>query len=147
MLTTTLNEILKHDPCVHGWVKLTGQSDDREEWVGNDDPLTFEEILNSNGFDDALWVCRVLTGEDLKRFKMLICDIAERAQTHATATCDAYARGAADRAVRAAAAAAYARGAASAAAVAAVAASADAAADHAAAEREEQIKLFKEFIS
>ena len=26
-----------------------------------------------------MWVCRVLEGEDLKRFKLLICDFAERA--------------------------------------------------------------------
>ena len=79
MLTTTTNEILKHNPCVDVWVKLTGQSKLRSEWSGNDEVITFNDIFNSNGFDDTLWACRVLEVEDLKRFKLLICDFAESA--------------------------------------------------------------------
>tara|TARA_R110002167_G_C12229146_1_gene609593 strand:+ start:44 stop:553 length:510 start_codon:yes stop_codon:yes gene_type:complete len=82
MKTTTLNELLKHGPCASGWVKLTGQSSDESTWVGDDEPLGFDEILKSNGLDDALWACRVLEGEDLKLFKLFICDIAERALVH-----------------------------------------------------------------
>lgn len=82
MLTTTLNEILKHGPCVSGWVKLTGQSANRDKWVGDDEPLTFADILESIGLYGAMWAYKVLSDEDLKRFKLFICDIAERALIH-----------------------------------------------------------------
>ena len=29
-----------------------------------------------------MWACRVLTGDDLKRFKLFVCDIAERTLVH-----------------------------------------------------------------
>ena len=55
MITTTLNRIREHQPCVHGWTKLL-------KYLGktqaDDDPLPFATILESNGLDDALWCCR-----------------------------------------------------------------------------------------
>ena len=55
MITTTLNRIRNHQPCVHGWTKLL-------KYLGktqaDDDPLPFATILESNGLDDALWCCR-----------------------------------------------------------------------------------------
>lgn len=78
MLTTTLNEILKHKPCASGWDELTGQGLDKSKWTGNDEPIGFDVILSSNGLDDALWALRALKGENLKQAKLFICDIAER---------------------------------------------------------------------
>lgn len=52
MLTTTLNEIRKHDPCDGGWGKLL-------KFLGktraDDEPLPLEAILKSNGLKDAIW--------------------------------------------------------------------------------------------
>jgi hypothetical protein len=61
MLTTTLNAIRDHDPCVDGWQKLLA-------YLGktgpDDEPVTLATILDSNGFDDALWALRCVTGHD-----------------------------------------------------------------------------------
>ena len=55
MLTTTLAEIKAHRPCSGGWVKL-------RKFVGTRKPMsttvTFLEILESNGIDDAVWALR-----------------------------------------------------------------------------------------
>ncbi len=59
MLTTTLNKILKANPCMRGWCKLTGQLLPTMTWqCGNDEPLTIASILKSNGVYDAMWACR-----------------------------------------------------------------------------------------
>ena len=55
MLTTTLNRIRAHRPCAGGWTTLLaylGKS------TADDEPLSFEIILASNGLDDALWCLR-----------------------------------------------------------------------------------------
>ena len=55
MIYTTLNRIREHDPCADGWrnlLKHLGKT-------GTDDaPLAYSTILESNGFDDALWCLR-----------------------------------------------------------------------------------------
>ena len=55
MITTTLNRIKKHDPCIDGWKKLL-------KYLGktkpDDEPLPYSVIVKSNGLDDALWCCR-----------------------------------------------------------------------------------------
>lgn len=55
MLTTTLNAIRAHDPCIDGWQKLLSHLGKTQ---ADDEPLPFEVILDSNGLDDALWCCR-----------------------------------------------------------------------------------------
>jgi len=55
MITTTLNRIREHQPCVHGWTKLLKHLGKTQ---ADDEPLPFSIILESNGFDDALWCCR-----------------------------------------------------------------------------------------
>lgn len=55
MLTTTLNRIRAHHPCVEGWEKLLkglGKT------AADDEPLAFSKIAEINGLDDALWCCR-----------------------------------------------------------------------------------------
>ncbi len=79
MLTTTLNEIKSKSPCTTGWKKLLehlGKS------KADSEPLGFDVILKSNGLNDAFWAMRVLDGEQPKQAKLFICDIAERALKH-----------------------------------------------------------------
>ena len=55
MLTTTLNRIKSHRPCTEGWKKLLTALD---KTAADDEPLSYETILKSNGLVDALWCCR-----------------------------------------------------------------------------------------
>ena len=55
MLTTTLNKIREHSPCSDGWQKLLVHLG---KTSADDEPLPFRVILESNGFDDALWAMR-----------------------------------------------------------------------------------------
>ena len=55
MITTTLNRIRAHKPCVEGWTKLLKHLGKTQ---ADDEPLPFATILESNGLDDALWCCR-----------------------------------------------------------------------------------------
>jgi hypothetical protein len=63
MLTTTLNAIRAHDPCVEGWGKLLAHLG---KTGPDDEPVTLATILDSNGLDDALWALRCVTGHDRK---------------------------------------------------------------------------------
>ena len=55
MITTTLNRIREHGPCINGWAKLLRHLD---KTGADDEPLPFAGIVESNGLDDALWCCR-----------------------------------------------------------------------------------------
>ena len=55
MITTTLNRIRSHSPCVKGWTTLLKHLGKTQ---ADDEPLPFAVILASNGIDDALWCCR-----------------------------------------------------------------------------------------
>ena len=55
MITTTLNRIREHSPCVEGWKKLLAHLG---KTTADDEPLAFATILKSNGLDDALWCLR-----------------------------------------------------------------------------------------
>ncbi len=99
-MTTTLNEIQKHDPCKNGWKRLLRSFGKRE---ADDEPLSLIHILESNGIKDAIWCLRCVEGED-KRIRLFavacvrevqhlmidkkslqVLDIAERfANGHAT---------------------------------------------------------------
>ena len=63
MICTTLNAIRAHDPCADGWAKLLAHLG---KTGPDDEPLPLVVILNSNGFDDALWALRAVTGEDAR---------------------------------------------------------------------------------
>lgn len=54
MLTTTLNAIRAHHPCSDRWAKLLRHLG---KIGGDDEPLPFAVIVESNGLDDALWAC------------------------------------------------------------------------------------------
>jgi len=55
MLVTTLNKIKKHNPCEDGWKTLLRYL---EKTKSDDEELPFLTILESNGFDGALWCAR-----------------------------------------------------------------------------------------
>ena len=74
-LTTTLADIRSHEPCRSGWVKLNKALG--PDW--GDKPVSFRQILDSNGLDDALWCLRVLPPEMEGQIRLLACDFAETA--------------------------------------------------------------------
>ena len=76
MITTTLNQIKEKNPCADGWKTLL---ESLCKTKADDESLPLAHILESNCLDDALWALRALTGEDIKKAKLFICDIAERA--------------------------------------------------------------------
>lgn len=55
MITTTLNRIRAHGPCLKGWSKLLAGLG---KAAPDDEPLPFARIIEINGLDDALWCCR-----------------------------------------------------------------------------------------
>jgi hypothetical protein len=76
MLTTTLNDIRKHSPCQDGWEKLLKHLGKTK---ADDEPVSFETILESNGIDDALWCLQALPEELDGKVRHLACDFAETA--------------------------------------------------------------------
>ena len=74
-LTTTLADIRAAHPCHVGWVKLNKALG--PDW--GDKPVSFRQILDSNGLDDALWCLRVLPPEMEGQIRLLACDFAETA--------------------------------------------------------------------
>lgn len=61
MYYTSLNQIKSHNPCPKGWktlLKALGKT------TADDEPVSMEFILQSNGLDDAIWALRCLTGAD-----------------------------------------------------------------------------------
>jgi hypothetical protein len=54
-ITTTLNRIRAHSPCLEGWKKLLSGLG---KTSADDEPLAYYKIAEINGLDDALWCCR-----------------------------------------------------------------------------------------
>ena len=50
MITTTLNRIRKAKPCKSGWKKLYTSLGGIKKY-GKNTPITFQQIINSNGVD------------------------------------------------------------------------------------------------
>lgn len=78
-LFTTLNIIRDHFPCSGSWqkaLKLLGKT------KADDEPLSFEWILENLGLDDALWGLRAVSEENEterdRLARMFACDCAER---------------------------------------------------------------------
>lgn len=57
MICTTLNAIREHSPCADGWANLLAHLG---KTGPDDEPLPLVTILDSNGFDDALWALRAV---------------------------------------------------------------------------------------
>ena len=60
-MKTTLNKIREHGPCSDGWGKLLKHLGKTK---ADDEPLGITTILDSNGFEDALWCLRAVEGHD-----------------------------------------------------------------------------------
>ncbi len=75
MLTTTLNKIHEHSPCVKGWKKLMKSLGKTK---ADDEVLPLEYILESNGLDDAMWALRAVNGHQ-KAMRLYACYCAKRA--------------------------------------------------------------------
>ena len=60
-MKTTLNAIRRHEPCTGGWEKLLTYLGKTK---ADDEPLAITTILDSNGFNDALWCLRAVEGYD-----------------------------------------------------------------------------------
>ena len=56
-MNTTLNLIRSHSPCEEGWEKLLRHLGKTK---ADDEPLSLRVILESNGFEDALWCLRAV---------------------------------------------------------------------------------------
>jgi hypothetical protein len=59
--TTTLRRIRKAKPCEDGWKKLLSRLGKTE---ADDEPLDLLTVLDSNGFEDALWVLSYAMPDD-----------------------------------------------------------------------------------
>ena len=76
MYTTTLNKIRLHNPCTEGWTKLLKALDKTR---ADDEPISLAFILQSNGFDDALWALRCLEGAD-REIRLFAVECARQVQ-------------------------------------------------------------------
>ena len=56
---TTLNKIRSFNPCEGGWIKLLKHL---RKTKADDETLSLETILDSNGFQDALWSLKAVDG-------------------------------------------------------------------------------------
>jgi len=63
-MKTTLNQIRKCNPCAEGWTTLLQHLNKTK---ADDEPLSLLTILDSNGFDDALWCLRAVKGYDKEK--------------------------------------------------------------------------------
>ena len=76
MIYTTLNKIRDKHPCDKGWVKLLKSLGKKE---ADDEPLSLETILHSNGIEDALWATRTLP-EHSKKWRLYAVWCARQVQ-------------------------------------------------------------------
>jgi hypothetical protein len=60
-MKTTLNKIRACSPCKPGWETLLCSLNKTK---ADDEPVSIVQILDSNGFDDALWCLRAVEGRD-----------------------------------------------------------------------------------
>ena len=75
-MKTTLNQIRAKSPCPDGWTKLLKHLN---KTGSDDEPLEMLTVLESNGFDDALWCLRAVEGYD-KEKRLLAVAFAREVQ-------------------------------------------------------------------
>lgn len=73
--TTTLARIREFGPCPNGWAKLLKHLGKTAE---DDQPILMSTILESNGWEDAIWCLRAFHGEHRPAMINFVCDCAER---------------------------------------------------------------------
>ena len=71
---TTLAQIREHSPCADRWKLLnTNLGSD----YGDDTPLTFKQIYDSNGYEDTFWCLRAVDEKYYPLWRHLAVDYAE----------------------------------------------------------------------
>lgn len=60
-MNLTLNKIREHSPCQEGWEKLLRS---KGKTKADDEEFSILDVLESNGFEGALWCLRCITGYD-----------------------------------------------------------------------------------
>lgn len=75
-MKTTLNKIRVHSPCASGWQKLLKNLGKTK---ADDEPLALTTILESNGFDEALWCLRAVDGHK-REMRLYAVDCARSVQ-------------------------------------------------------------------
>ena len=80
-MKTTIEEIMKYNPC------QSGIDDFVKKYGRNSGDVSFREILESNGIQDAIWCLRVFPDYDLNvlKFKYLCARRVEHLDTSGTA--------------------------------------------------------------
>jgi len=79
MITTTLAEIRKHQPCKDGWIKLCKNLGGIRKY-GKNTPVTFQQIYESNGYDDALWCLRTTDKKHPNLWRHFAVDCAKQVE-------------------------------------------------------------------
>jgi hypothetical protein len=72
-MTTTLNKIKAHSPCVNGWNNLLNHLGKTQ---ADDEPLSIATIIKSNGIRHAVWALCAVEGKD-KEIRLFAADCAE----------------------------------------------------------------------
>ena len=72
---TTLKQIRSHSPCEDGYKKLVKSLGGLS--YGEDAPITFKQIYESNGYDDTLWCLRTVDGKWFPLWRHFACDAAD----------------------------------------------------------------------
>ncbi len=75
---TTLSRIRAHNPCEGGYRKLAKYLGGVRAY-GADTPITLRQIVESNGFGDALWCLRTMPEHDVL-WRSLVVRYARRVQ-------------------------------------------------------------------
>ena len=80
-MKTTIEEIMKHSPCSRGIQKF------KNKYERTSGEVSFKEILESNGIEDAIWCLRVLSDcyLDVLKFKLKCARHVEHLDTSGNA--------------------------------------------------------------
>ena len=76
IIYTTLKQIRAHSPCEDGYKKLCKYLGGIEKY-GEDTPVTFKQIYDSNGYDDTLWCLRTVDEKLFPLWRHFACDAAD----------------------------------------------------------------------
>ena len=76
-ITTTLRKIREYSPCEDGYKKLCKSLGGVRKY-GEDTPVKFSQIVESNGLHDALWCLRTICPEHEREVRLYAADCAER---------------------------------------------------------------------
>lgn len=73
---TTLAQIRSNSPCEDGYKKLCKSLGGIDKY-GKDTPIKFEQIFDSNGYDDTLWCLRTVDEKYFPLWRHFAVDVAE----------------------------------------------------------------------